>query len=784
MKRIALVLAALTAQACLLDASEAIADGARGRGRGRSARGVPTSVPVHVDLPNVAYRITEQVGQSNMKGYDGNPALSGTVLNPGKVLRVGASLPLCNAVEGNVSNCPTAGGPGQIPPSTGIYVEQPLTAAGDTLVARDSSKIYVFGNTAAQGGSSWAVIEKGGSGTYYADTWTPSAGHSIYDTTAALVGGGNTVSIQGLHLVHQESNHAEGTCSTYGARALKYVDDARADSLAIPGLTYYPFKFYAIQFANFSKVIATDTHTDCTQSLNDAAEAYPDKIHICAAGWHHGSGTARTYVPPATSTVHRNNVGYQTMAEQLADCEDRDTRLGVGGPGFLPASISLVSGNTSRIDVNYCGRVPCSLVGDCVDPNTPLVFDTTHIAAPSTGDQPNNLLQGFELDCPGPQGPYATAASIGGTGNCHVFIDTSAPVQNTCELHLGYRAIANSLPGNGFGNVEPTEYGSQRATLADNRAGVGPRSGQNIISYAPPFSHRPIGGVSVSPPSSSSTLIEDRGPWMAGWDVTHCPSAGGAWSPTYGNVTMAYGAGTWSCGQSTGALASASIGSARVNQALDSTDGSEACWGQTGTGHHDFDVAEDEDIYIELIGMVQRGDSVENLFRWQGDTGSTNNRFQATINNTNGTLTVSHDTSGVGGVSVSFGFTLMVPDGGTNPTDYPNQWSHLSIYIDAKGAPNGMTRYIVCHKRVTNDGSIASTCSTRDNASKIKALSTGNLCINGPCPCNSGSAHRGKLISFTWAKGQKAQSLFRASDEFQAAQTALYNGMCASPPCT
>lgn len=650
------------------------------------------------------YNVESTNGQSRGVGTNATGALSDASVNA-RVRRIGSSMPLCASHEG-IGSC-----------GSGSAVEQPLTALGDTIYTQSDAGVgVVLVNGAAAGQPSFQIKE----GT---TTWNNEFGTSgtLKSFRTAANDAGVFPIYTGTTLHHgegdQQWNAAYGTCgSSIGvvgeyATFLKGYKDAICTAVADGGTTGYGQAYcpplLVSQIASASSLVPIDAGSTYDSGIPDggppnfagyartatcadqqamAAATWPNEIKVFA-GYHFAGGTGTAY---ATDGVHHNNTGSRLLAETSARLTEAEKwRSGGSVPSFLPASISISS---STITVDYAGRIPCSVIGDCAG-GGPLAFDTTNVVQSHICGHTSNNCYGFEVLDPNPSPALISSVTLN-AAKTQAKISLDKDGRTGTKVAYAWSAIDGALAGNG---ASAAASGSARGNLRSTGASLGPRSGATLHDWAVAFGWRTATG-GASPPSSVASLIDDHR-WTWGWvaDSTLCPSAASTWVATFGSsgADLPYDSGTWSCDQTTHAsIPSGAIGSARVNEALLS--GSQCH--RTAAGSTAFDVAAEDDLWVRVIGKFDRPAGSEYLVNFNGDS-STNNNWRVEMLSS-GNLNTIMQTSGA--VNLTSALASVIPVTG--------EWNIVDVYWNkhSANAANNGGAVDVCFGRSCTSGAVSS----------------------------------------------------------------------------
>jgi hypothetical protein len=740
-----------TTSGCIVDADAALRGRARARGQRRQPHvdAAASFEPFAIDENN---GITVS-GHSLVLGYDSTPALN-TSSTYANVTKMAAALPFCALREGLSSTACSITHPQDW--------ESPNTAMGNQLRSILGASFGVaIDATAAAGASAITCIEKGGTCTDYNDTFGNSSGKIVFDARAAKGAGFRIIGVPMVHGLRDEELETSG--SFYATHLLQYITDIRTDVVTVTGQTVLP-KLYLMQMGNWTKSDQTPATPQefgiVPPYLASLARDNPDKIVMCAAGHHLGDTSTNIYASPAVSTYHLTNAGSRLLGEYFGECIYAVGRLGIAW-GMWPAA----SASGSAITLDYSGRIPCQQMGaslgseQCLNSSTPLAFDTTNVALPSTS---YNVTQyGFELYCNSPQPPYVTSVSLSGPT---VTINTDRNVPTGCTLAYANYGVPTAVAGNG--NTHTNDKGAPRGNLRDTNQRLGTGSGQKLYNWQAAFSGLSISG-GVTPVSTIATAIDDRRWNYAFVSSSGVPSnPGGSWASTIGSKTVNFNAGTWTSAASTPSV-SALIGSARVNQAIDPTDASAACWNTTGTGDTTWNVSADQTWWFRRIGKFARAPALWNYFRLRGDTGTTNHQIQVTVNSTGG-ISVGYNTQQTGGVNLTFSRAGAV---GASA-----EWGLLDVVLFPRAATDGGSKGMVCY----NGG-----CTTTAFTTNPTAFGPANIGLNGDHVCTSSTRPIDPLIMTGFAWGERARSQVVGPTYFETnIHDVDFAALCPSPPCT
>lgn len=439
--------------------------------------------------------------------------------------------------------------------------------------------------------------------------------------------------------------------------------------------------------------------------------------------------------------THLPNTGYRLMGEYTGMIANA---ILVDGIAWRPVSPETIVATGSNIRV--CYHVPCSLMGTC-DAGPVLAIDTTNVTCPelTTGDA--TCRAGFELFDPNPDPRYITAVAVDGNTPC-IDITTNDDVQTGSYLSYAWTGALTAYGGPGTGN----SYGAARGNVRDTNTIVGYDTGTTLHNWGVHMGPQAISG-GVAPGSSVATLIDDK-VWTWAWVNTdaECPAAASIFtSAAFAKdpQNVGYGAGTWTCDTATHVdIDPATIGSARVDEALDPNDTTPGCWRTSGTGNSQWDIAANEDIHIRYIGVIGRNGNNYYLTGFTGDTAA-ENQFWIRINNA-GSITYTFNTGGANNVAT---VASTVP---ATPT-----WAVVDFLLEKQGG-NPTTDF--CRATLCVNGS----CASNSASGPCGATGTGNLGISGlGSSCVASTTNTYPWVFLGYAIGEQARNGWRLStDDF------------------
>lgn len=686
-------------------------------------------------------------GQSLSLGVQGGAALTTSSLYS-NVERSGTSLPFCDAVEGTGS-C-----------GSGSDVEMPHSPSMNQIRALSSSYGWIGSTAASCSGCAYSSIKKGT--TTYNNVYANSG--VVEDAYTAKNGASLPYRVGAIHMHHGETDTTNSNCSTYNDMLEEYLTDTRASVNTEIGQTE-EFDLYVSQLNSGNIYISTDQSPECPIKQLQAAEDNVNEIVLCTPKYHLSTGTTNIY---ANSTSgHLTNAGYRMLGEIMGRCTYSH---GIQGNTWYGVTPNTITATNSSIVVAY-HDTPCMQLSDC-NGSTELVFDTTAVTCPGTGDQVDsttNCLMGFELSCPGPNPPYLSAPpSITDTT---VTLTANKNLYTGCTLSYAYTAhVDGGAAGNG--NTISKAWASIRGNLRDTGTTTGVGSGNAMVQWGSTFSKSVSGGV--SPPSSVATEIDDIN-WKYGYGSSSCscPSASSTFTAAFGGSTydLPYRVGSWSCATATGDdMAASEIATERVDNALSATSGSEPCWSTTGTNNTQFNIAANEDLWYRHIGKIKRAASgTDYLFVLQGDTGSTNHRVYVAVTS-GGNLTASYYSSQNGGGNAATTISALIPSTPAHGV--------LDVIFQKHGAPSGPSAIIICYNGA---------CSRGVQTVTFGSFGPGNLMLNGGLTsCATASSHTGETLFAGFVQGEMARNQYKNYKTFQTIHDASYDALChpTSQPCT
>lgn len=666
------------------------------------------------------------------------------------------ALPFPNIAEGT-----GAGG-------SGHNNESPATALAAELRAlkfpSQTTRSAVVGEHGCPG-CSWYSFVKGSTATFnYRDQWDSVVGDAATARIAAA-GGGQQFRVAGAVLRTGHNDDNASLCSSLYSNYSGYITTANADVVAaFPGQTNR-FPIFWGQFSSWQLGSVQDTTALCATEIERLARQVPTGHVLCFPSYHLGSGSTSIY---NADGIHFTQAGYDLAGEEWGLCIHAVQRAGVVW-NFIPRSVTLTAPN--QIDIDYTGKVPCQLLNSGNTSTTacsassccsgaPLVFDTTNINTPSTGDQATALMHGFELTSPSSARPrVVTSVSI--QNQTHAVLTTDFPVPSGSQVAYAKTAIAGCRAGNGFAT---NAYAGPRGDLRDSMAIVGRVTGQTLYSWAPTWIRDLPGGTTPTP--NVAAAFDDFS-WSHLYVATSTnPTAAGAWADrgVLAN-NLPYRSGTFTMDTLPASLPADGIGPS-TRRVMNPTNGSPAYWGTTGVGNHTFDQVANTDRWIRWAGYCDRSDATRYLYYWYGDT-RTNNESYIQFVNSNGNVIAFHDGTSGGGNALNYNRTGLLP---TTP-----QWCLLDVYFEARGGCEGGVRTTVC---------LNGDCATNGAGTPtvLGDLTTGNM--------NIGAAFNGLaqplrgFIGIGIADGNYARSVWGDAGNFSIHQ-ATWNRFCPAGqrPC-